>query len=97
MMAQMNRLVRVGGASGCVLMGGSGLALLRLVDCRFFSGPCGPCLFGCSWGGVFFTSCVVSPGKEERKPVSISLRSVEGTGGPMKHDGTVLSLSGWCH
>ena len=31
---QPNRLVRVGGASGCVLMGGSGLALLRLVDCR---------------------------------------------------------------
>ena len=32
-------------------------------------------------GEVFFTSCVVSPGKEERKPASIALRSVEGKGG----------------
>ena len=38
-MAHMNRLVRFGGATGCVLMGGSDLALLSLVDCRFF----------CSW------------------------------------------------
>ena len=29
-------------------------------------------------GEVFFTSCVVSPGKDERKPASIAVRSVEG-------------------
>ena len=34
-MAHVNRLVRVGVESGCVFMGGSGLALLRLVYCRF--------------------------------------------------------------
>ena len=33
-------------------------------------------------GEVFFTSCVVSPGKDERKPASIAVRSVEGTGEP---------------
>ena len=33
-------------------------------------------------GEVFFTRCVVSPGKEERKPASIALRSVDGTGEP---------------
>ena len=33
-------------------------------------------------GKVFFTSCGVSPGKEERKPASIALSSVEGTGEP---------------
>ena len=33
-------------------------------------------------GEVFFTSCVVSPGKNERKPASIALRSVDGKGEP---------------
>ena len=83
MMAQMNRLVRVGGAAGYVLMGGSGLALLRLVDCRFLlSWSMWPFPVWMLLGRCFFTSCVVSPGKDERKPASISVRSVEGTGEP---------------
>ena len=83
MMAQMNRLVRVGGAKECELTGRSGLALLRLVDWRFLrSWSMWPLPVWMLLGRCFFTSCGVSPGKEERKPASIALRSVEGTGEP---------------
>ena len=79
-MEQMNRLVRVGGGSGCVLMGGSELALLRLVYCRFLrSWSMWPLPVWMLLGRCFFTSCVVIPGKEERKHASIALRIVEGT------------------
>ena len=83
MMEQMNRLVRVGGATECELLGRSGLALLRVGDWRFFTILVHVAL-ACmdALGKVFFTSCGVSPGKEERKPASIALRSVEGTGEP---------------
>ena len=82
-MAQMNRLVRVGGGAGGVLMGRSGLALLRLVDCRFLrSWSMWPLPVWMLLGRCFFTSCVVSPGKEERESASIALMSVEGTGEP---------------
>ena len=82
-MAQMNRLVCVGGATGCALTGGSGLALLRLVYCRFLcSWSMWPLLVWMLLGRCSFTSCGVSPGKEERKPASIALRIVEGTGEP---------------
>ena len=83
MMAQMNRLVRVGGTAGCELTGGSGLDLIRLVDCRFLrSWSMWPLPVWMLLGRCFFTCCGVSPWKEERKPASTALRSVEGTGEP---------------
>ena len=42
-------------------------------------------------GRCFFTSCEVSPGKEERKPASIALRSVEGTGEPNEDHGPTIN------
>ena len=85
MMAQMNRLVRVGGAAGCALTGGSGLALLRLVDCRFLrSWSMWPLPVWMLLGRCFLTHCLVSPGKDDRKPVSISAKSVDGKGEPNK-------------
>ena len=77
MMAQMNRLVCVGGGAGCVLMGGSDLALLCLVDCRFLrSWSMRPLPVWILLGRFFFRRCVVSPGKEEWNPASIAFRSV---------------------
>ena len=86
-MAQMNRLVRVGGGVGVrtcsVLMGGSGLALSCFVDCRFLrSWSICPLPVWMLLGRSFFTSCVMSPRKDERKPASISARIVDGKGEP---------------
>ena len=66
-----------------MLMGGSGGALLRFVDCRFLrSWSMWPLPVWMLLGRCFLTSCLVSPGKDERKPASIAARSVDGTGDP---------------